>query len=90
MHSVVFKYKIPDGDLITIELPSVAKTLRVDEQLGDLYLWALVDTETPLVARTFRVAATGDSIEEAWNLHYIGTVFRFGHRLVHHVFEQVL
>ena len=87
---VVFKYKIPDVGLAAVELPKMANFLKVDEQLGDLYLWALVDTETPLVTRTFRVVATGETIQNPGALHYIGTVFRFEHRMVHHVFEQVL
>ena len=46
-------------DKITVMMPRVAKIVMVGSQNGNPFLWAIVDTESPLFARHFRLIATG-------------------------------
>jgi hypothetical protein len=49
-------------DKITVMMPVVAKIVMVGSQNGNPFLWAIVDTESPLVARRYRLIATGQPI----------------------------
>lgn len=87
MTKVVFKYQLPfDGK---VSMPTDAQILRVDEQNGDICIWALVDQNTPSRTRSFTVLTTGERTECADALSYLNTVFMNG-GIVLHVFECVL
>lgn len=81
----VFKYEVPIRDVVTIRMPANAKVLHVATQHGFPFLWALVDTDAPIVRRRFRVAGTGHPIEGA--LTHVGSLLLEVDALVFHVFE---
>jgi hypothetical protein len=64
-----------------------ARILSVQEQGGNLQLWALIDEGLPLQKRVFRVFGTGQDIPSE-PLRYIGTVQMDDGALVAHVFEK--
>lgn len=100
MASTIWKYPLRAGDVQTVELPFEAQILCAQTQDGDPYLWALVDPERAKVERHIRIYNTGQPIEAAHRLTYIGTFQvqalrkdgdRGGFRpasLVFHVFEE--
>ena len=86
----VFKWKLPAASHFELTLPRGARLLTVQEQRGELMLWALVDPEAPTETRDFRIAGTGHLIDEDANtLRYVGTVQMSNGSLVWHVFEIV-
>ena len=49
-------------DKITVMMPRVAKIVMVGSQNGQPFLWAIVDTQSPLIERHYRLIATGQPI----------------------------
>lgn len=82
----VFKYPVEVSDKFSLLLPMEARILAVQMQRDKPCLWALVDPNAPVETRNFRVAGTGNPIEEE-NLEYIGTFQMAGGNLVWHLFE---
>jgi len=75
----IFKYKLPLGqDYASIVAPMFSKFISAQHQPGDehnLYLWAMVDISNPETAYKFRIAGTGQVInEEPRHLEFINTV----------------
>lgn len=76
----IWKYEIPAPpawhETSSVALPSGAEVLSVQAQGEAIVLWALCDTEAPLVDRGFWVIGTGwelpDGEGNAW--HFRGTV----------------
>lgn len=66
---VIYKYRLPFMETSHVTMPQGATILRVDGLDGAIWVWALVDTEKPLVEREFRLFKTGgempDNINEA-------------------------
>lgn len=86
----VYKYRLALRDKQQVQLPAGAASLSVQEQNGELCLWALVDpAEKKTETRTFRVHGTGHDINAADLVGYIGTVQQSALSLVWHVFEVV-
>jgi hypothetical protein len=77
---------------MTLQLPAGAEVLSVgpprDGEDKPLDLWALVDPEAPLEARTFRIYGTGHDVPDFYGL-FVGTVQLYGGSLIFHVFEDV-
>lgn len=74
-----------------IRMPSNAKILKVDEQYGDICVWALVDTDNAPETRTFQLFGTGHEIpvDAASGFVHVGSVMLLSGRLVLHVFEEI-
>jgi hypothetical protein len=72
--NVIYKYPLPIKEKFTLELPKFANIIRVDDVDGQFWLWAIVDTEQPLVLRYFECYKTGQPIETdlKW-LFFLGT-----------------
>lgn len=66
---VIYKYRLPFMEKATVEMPDGAQILRVDGLDGALWLWALVDTEMPLVVREFSLFKTGGEMPSDINLY---------------------
>ena len=49
-------------DKITVLMPRVAKVVMVGSQHGNFFLWAIVNSESPLVERHYRLIHTGQPI----------------------------
>lgn len=70
--NVILKYQMPVLEQFTMELPSGAEILRVQDQGGMFWLWAKVDTRLPNETRRFRAFKTGGQIPDGLPLRYIG------------------
>lgn len=86
MTTEVWRYEVRPLTTQQISMPQGAQVLSVAEHpLGDVSLWALVDTNAEREMREFTVAGTGWAVNPD-SARYIGTVpLREG--LVFHVFE---
>ena len=60
----IHKYSLDTthADRIAVMMPRVAKIVMVGSQHGQPFLWAIVDSESPLVERHYRLIATGQPI----------------------------
>lgn len=90
---IIFKYLIEPGDKLGIEMPEGAVLLSVEIIDDQPYLYALVDQNSPKVARHFRLIPTGIEIEDRpRDLAHIAT-FQIKHEgvrpLVFHLFEII-
>lgn len=80
----IYKYPLPSFDCV-IDMPKGAEVKCVEDQNGELTLWALVDEKADYVQRHFKVYATGSKIDEG--AKYLGSVLQVGGAFVSHVFE---
>lgn len=70
----IYKYQMPVQEEFIMRLPLGAVIIRMADQGGMLWLWAIVDTEQPLVERKFHAFKTGAAIPEHLCLIYRGFV----------------
>lgn len=68
----IFKYQMPVLEEFTMQLPQGAEIIRVDDEGGMFWLWAVVRTDVPDEPRRFRAFKTGGRIPEGLDLRYIG------------------
>ena len=86
----IHKFPLTVTDEQTISLPRDARILTVDQQNGQLCLWALVDDQQPTKeTHTLRIVGTGHPVNDAHELVHISTVVIESMNLVWHVFEKV-
>ena len=69
---VIFKYQMPVLEEFQMELTVNAEIIRVEDQNGMFWMWAVVNTDAPTETRTFRASKTGAQIPDNINLKYIG------------------
>jgi hypothetical protein len=69
---VIFKYQMPVLEAFTMKLPAGAQIIRMQDQGGMFWLWAVVDTDAPTEERHFCAFKTGAAIPRDLNLHYVG------------------
>jgi hypothetical protein len=69
---VIWKYQMPVLEQFTMKLPKGAQIIRVDDQGGMFWLWALVDTNAELETRRFRAIKCGAKAPDGVALKYIG------------------
>ena len=70
---VIYKYRVPFMETSKVVLPKWSKIIRIDGFDGAIWMWAIVDTEQPLVERTLYLFKTGGQMPE--NTHeyqYLG------------------
>lgn len=88
----IYKYPLRVVETQKIELPYGSVILKVGEQFGELFLWAIVETESevPLIERIICMFDTGNELPENidWVYNYIDTVIR-ENGLVCHIFEPI-
>jgi hypothetical protein len=81
----VWKYSVSLVDSFKLALPKDSEILSLQTQCGLPYVWALVTLGNEKETRKFRLAGTGNLIEE--NIKkFIGT-FQLDGELVFHLFE---
>ena len=83
----VWKFRIPLGNVVSIQMPRGAEILHVAEQHDYPCMWVLVDPVEPMQNREFRFAGTGHPIEDHHAGQFIGTFFMQMGGLVFHIFE---
>lgn len=69
---VIYKYQMPVKEKFTMKLPKDAQILRVADQDGMFWLWAVVDTRKPDEERHFVAIKCGVNVPEDKILNYIG------------------
>jgi hypothetical protein len=72
-------------DKIAVMMPRVAKIVMVGSQNGQPFLWAIVDTASPLFERHFRLIATGQPIPGGYD--HIASFTRNNGESTWHLFE---
>lgn len=55
----IHKYQLGMAEKASVTMPQGAAIIRVDGIDGFLYLWAVVDTDAPMVRRDFLLFKTG-------------------------------
>lgn len=76
--SVVYKYLIPFQEGFELTLPKGSQIVRIDNDQGNPYLWALVPLdETDTVTFKFQSSKTGGIISHNKPLYFIGTISIF-------------
>jgi len=84
---VIWKYQPDFGAVMEIETREGAQLLSVQTQWDKITFWFLVDTEMPLVTRTFEVIGTGHEMYHPENYSHVATVQQ--EPFVWHIFEPV-
>lgn len=69
---IIFKYQMPVLERFSMELPKGAEIIRMEDQGGMFWLWAVVDTNEPDEKREFMAFKTGAEIPADVNLDYVG------------------
>jgi len=69
---VIFKYQMPVLEQFAMSLPAGAEIIRMTDQGGMFWLWAVVNTEAPDEERHFHAFKTGAKIPDGLNLRYVG------------------
>lgn len=86
----IYKYQLKGEEWQFVTMPEGAQILCVQSQRDMACLWAIVDTEQPLMQmRKIHIYGTGHEIPDTLNLVYIGTFQVHSGALVFHVFEAV-
>lgn len=90
----IYKYPLPlaSENPFSIKMPEGAKILSLQPQGNSPVIWALVDTDRPLVDRYFNVYLTGREIkgESPIPHFYVGTVQLDHQTYVIHLFEALV
>lgn len=72
---VIFKYQMPVLERFTMRLPKDAEIIRMADQGGMFWLWAVVDTSQPDEDRHFHAYKCGGQmppVAEDYTLYYVG------------------
>jgi hypothetical protein len=86
----IYKYAIPfpkdDEKGVVVQMPRNARVLSVGEQNGEIFAWALVESQE-MEPRRFWIHGTGHPVSNhVTATHFLGTVHMRGVALVFHVF----
>lgn len=89
---VIHKYQLPVLTDVEIEMPKDAYVFTGDLQDGIVVVWAVVDTDQPMVKRRFKLLKTGQEIidtdSEPMGWVYTGiAIIKAGMELGLHIFE---
>ncbi len=87
---VIFKYQMPVLEQFTMRLPQGAEIIRVADQGGMFWMWAVVRTDAPDEERHFRAYKCGGKMPDDLQLRYIGFCAVFVQmELGLYIFEEV-
>ena len=85
----IWKYKLRIEDRQLVEMPSKANLLSAGLQPHphgfDVCLWAMVDTDNPMIRRQVWIVGTGNPIGLSPSVKFVGTVIDVP--FVWHVFD---
>jgi hypothetical protein len=88
MTQQIHKYDLSFKDTQRVMMPRGAVVLSVQNQYGNLTLWARVDTQEEHVEHGFLVLCTGQPMPEPEELgRFVGTVQFHGGGFIVHVFD---
>jgi len=90
---IIYKYELTDNIRQCLEIPANAQILSIQEQHGNVKLWALIDTNEPILRKEIFLIGTGVPFDKSYNviiengfLTHLATV-QVGN-LVYHYFEN--
>lgn len=87
----IYKYRLPFMEKSIVSMPEGADIIRIDGLDGALWIWAVVDTDAPLIDREFELYKTGgempNNIDE-YHYHGCGAIF-VQMELMMYVFEKI-
>lgn len=87
---VIFKYQMPVMERFTMKLPHRAEIIRMTDQGGMFWLWAVVDTNSPDEERIFHAVKCGANVPELPNLIYRGfCAIHVQQELGLYIFEEI-
>ena len=84
----IYKYEVLVDDLFVVKMPRAARLLDVQVQGGTPFVWALVDTDAPLVRRRFALRGTGHPADDLETAAHVGTFQLQNGALVFHLFDR--
>ncbi len=88
----IHKFTLPFMEQASINMPAGAKVIRCDGVDGFLFVWAIVDTEAPMVRREFHLFKTGaampNDILERYRYLGCGAIY-VQMELMMYIFEEV-
>lgn len=87
MAKTIWKFHVPPLDIFPLFMPQGATVLSVQTQHQQPYIWALVDSNKPMIIRDFRLVGTGHQITEP-GLVFIGTFQTGDGDFIGHLFER--
>ena len=88
---VIFKYQMPVLERFTMRLPRGAEIIRMEDQGGMFWLWAVVRTDVPDEDRHFWAFKCGGKIPDDLNIKYVGFCAVFVQmELGLYIFEEVV
>lgn len=86
---VIYKYQMPVKEQFSLKLPQGAEIIRVADQDGMFWLWAVVNTDVPDEERHFVAVKCGGNVPEDRNLRYVGMCAIFVQQeLALYIFEE--
>jgi hypothetical protein len=85
--NTIYKFTLPSHGVAEIEIPRHARLLSVQNQRGQITLWAAVTIPAPVEKRRFLIATTGNALHAAPADRFLGTVQLHNGDFVAHVFE---
>lgn len=86
---VIFKYQMPVQETFEMKLPKGAEIIRMTDQGGMFWLWAVVDTDQPDDVRKFHAFKCGGAIPRELQLTFIGMCAVFVQQeLMLYIFEE--
>lgn len=87
---VIYKYQMPVLEEFTMSLPEGAEIIRMEDQGGMFWMWAVVNTDAESTTRHFRAFKTGAKIPDGLNIRYVGFCAVFVQmELGLYIFEEV-
>lgn len=69
---VIFKYQMPVLERFEMTLPAGAQIIRMEDQGGMFWMWAVVNTDNPPEVRHFHAYKTGAAMSNRGKLEYVG------------------
>lgn len=69
---IIYKYQMPVLESFEMTLPKDAEIIRMNDEGGMFWLWAVVDTSKEDEVRQFRAFKTGAEIPKGVRLSYVG------------------
>jgi hypothetical protein len=86
----IYKYRLPFMEVSKVTMPADSEIIRTAGLDGAIWLWAIVDTEKPLVERTFHLFKTGGKMPDDiadYNFLGCGAIF-IQMELMMYIFEK--
>jgi len=90
MDKFIYKYVLDLKPTTSIKIPAGYEILTIQQQHNNICLWALVDTDSPVIVETFHIIGTGQMFPwEKTKVKYVNTVQMGNGALIWHIFKDI-